>query len=74
MSTRPVAGGGGRGRWLFRRTDVTSEDDVRDLFAAAHAAFGLGGHRVQQRRHLSAEDDSILTTELDAWRGSRKST
>jgi NAD(P)-dependent dehydrogenase (short-subunit alcohol dehydrogenase family) len=53
---------------LFRRADVTSEDDVRDLFAAAHAAFGSVDVAFNNAGISPPDDDSILTTELDAWR------
>jgi NAD(P)-dependent dehydrogenase (short-subunit alcohol dehydrogenase family) len=53
---------------LFRRADVTSEDDVRDLFGAAHAAFGSVDVAFNNAGISPPDDDSILTTELDAWR------
>ena len=53
---------------LFRRADVTSEDDVRDLFATAHATYGSVDIAFNNAGISPPEDDSILTTELDAWR------
>jgi NAD(P)-dependent dehydrogenase (short-subunit alcohol dehydrogenase family) len=53
---------------LFRRTDVTSEDDVRGLFAAAHETYGSVDIAFNNAGISPPEDDSILTTELDAWR------
>ena len=53
---------------LFLRTDVTSEDDVRLLFAEAHARFGSVDIAFNNAGISPPEDDSILVTELDAWR------
>ena len=53
---------------LFRRTDVTSEDDVRGLFASAHEAYGSVDIAFNNAGISPPDDDSILTTELDAWR------
>jgi NAD(P)-dependent dehydrogenase (short-subunit alcohol dehydrogenase family) len=53
---------------LFRRADVTSEDDVRGLFAAAHATYGSVDIAFNNAGISPPDDDSILTTELDAWR------
>ena len=53
---------------LFLRTDVTSEDDVRLLFAEAQARFGSVDIAFNNAGISPPEDDSILVTELDAWR------
>jgi len=53
---------------LFRRADVTSEDDVRDLFATAQATYGSVDIAFNNAGISPPDDDSILTTELDAWR------
>ena len=53
---------------LFRRADVTSEDDVRGLFTTAHATYGSVDIAFNNAGISPPEDDSILTTELDAWR------
>jgi NAD(P)-dependent dehydrogenase (short-subunit alcohol dehydrogenase family) len=52
----------------FVRTDVTSEDEVRALFQ--HAADEHGGvHIAFNNAGISPpDDDSILTTGIDAWR------
>ena len=39
---------------MFVQTDVTSDDDVRQLYEAAHRRVRADRHRVQQRRHLPA--------------------
>ena len=52
----------------FVATDVTSEDGVRALFAAAHAAYGSVDIAFNNAGISPPDDDSILTTELDAWR------
>ena len=53
---------------LFLRTDVTSEDDVRLLFAEAQARFGSVDIAFNNAGISPPEDDSILVTELVAWR------
>ena len=53
---------------LFLRTDVTSEDDVRHLFATAQATYGSVDIAFNNAGISPPEDDSILVTELDAWR------
>jgi NAD(P)-dependent dehydrogenase (short-subunit alcohol dehydrogenase family) len=53
---------------LFVRTDVTCEDDVRELFAAAQATYGSVDVAFNNAGISPPEDDSILLTELDAWR------
>ena len=52
----------------FLATDVTSEDGVRALFAAAHTAYGSVDIAFNNAGISPPDDDSILTTELDAWR------
>ena len=52
----------------FQRTDVTNEDDVRLLFATAHARYGSVDIAFNNAGISPPEDDSILCTELDAWR------
>jgi NAD(P)-dependent dehydrogenase (short-subunit alcohol dehydrogenase family) len=53
---------------LFVRTDVTSEDDVAALFAAVLDAYGSVDVSFHNAGISPPEDDSILTTGLDAWR------
>ncbi len=53
---------------LFQCTDVTNEDEVRRLFAAAHATYGSVDIAFNNAGISPPEDDSILVTELDAWR------
>ena len=53
---------------LFLATDVTSEDDVHDLFGTAHATYGSVDIAFNNAGISPPEDDSILTTGLDAWR------
>jgi NAD(P)-dependent dehydrogenase (short-subunit alcohol dehydrogenase family) len=52
---------------LFVRTDVTSEDDVRALFEAARVTYGSVDIAFNNAGISPPEDDSILTTDLDAW-------
>ncbi|MFC5179740.1 3-oxoacyl-ACP reductase [Actinomadura harenae] len=53
---------------LFARTDVTSEDDVKALFRAAHDAYGRIDVAFNNAGISPPDDDSILETGLDAWR------
>jgi NAD(P)-dependent dehydrogenase (short-subunit alcohol dehydrogenase family) len=53
---------------LFQCTDVTSEEEVRRLFTAAHATYGSVDLAFNNAGISPPEDDSILVTELDAWR------
>jgi len=53
---------------LFVRTDVTSEVEVAALFAAALDAYGSVDVSFHNAGISPPEDDSILTTGLDAWR------
>jgi NAD(P)-dependent dehydrogenase (short-subunit alcohol dehydrogenase family) len=52
---------------LFVRTDVTSEDDVRQLFGTAHATYGSVDIAFNNAGISPPEDDSILRTEPEAW-------
>jgi NAD(P)-dependent dehydrogenase (short-subunit alcohol dehydrogenase family) len=52
---------------LFVRTDVTVEEEVGALFAAAVEAFGGVDVAFNNAGISPPEDDSILTTGLDAW-------
>lgn len=54
------------GRYV--RADVASEEDVANLFAAAHDAYGRVDIAFNNAGISPPEDDSILTTGLDAWR------
>jgi NAD(P)-dependent dehydrogenase (short-subunit alcohol dehydrogenase family) len=53
---------------LFVHTDVTSESDVQALFAAAIERYGAVDVSFHNAGISPQEDDSILTTGLDAWR------
>ncbi len=53
---------------LFVRADVTSEDDVRAMYAFARDAYGSVDIAFNNAGISPPEDDSILTTGLDAWR------
>jgi NAD(P)-dependent dehydrogenase (short-subunit alcohol dehydrogenase family) len=53
---------------LFRPTDVTDVNEVRQLFATAHETYGSVDIAFNNAGISPAEDDSILVTELDAWR------
>ena len=50
------------------RTDVTAEADVEALFAAAVETYGTVDVAFNNAGISPPEDDSILTTGLDAWR------
>ncbi|HEY0806044.1 MAG TPA: 3-oxoacyl-ACP reductase [Pseudonocardiaceae bacterium] len=52
---------------LFVRTDVTSEDDVRTLFDTTHDTYGSVHIAFNNAGISPPDDDSILTTDLDAW-------
>ncbi|MFD6099911.1 3-oxoacyl-ACP reductase [Nocardiopsis flavescens] len=52
----------------FVRTDVTDEEDVEALFAAARKAYGSVDVAFNNAGISPPEDDSILTTGIDAWR------
>jgi NAD(P)-dependent dehydrogenase (short-subunit alcohol dehydrogenase family) len=53
---------------LFVRADVTSEDDVRGMYAFANEAYGSVDIAFNNAGISPPDDDSILTTGLDAWR------
>jgi NAD(P)-dependent dehydrogenase (short-subunit alcohol dehydrogenase family) len=52
---------------LFVRTDVSDQAQVAELFAAAHRAYGTIDVSFHNAGISPPEDDSILTTGLDAW-------
>jgi NAD(P)-dependent dehydrogenase (short-subunit alcohol dehydrogenase family) len=53
---------------LFVRTDVTSKDDVDNLFETAFREYGSVDVAFNNAGISPPEDDSILDTDLDAWR------
>ena len=53
---------------LFVRADVTDPDDVEALFRAAKETYGSVDVAFNNAGISPPEDDSILTTGLDAWR------
>jgi NAD(P)-dependent dehydrogenase (short-subunit alcohol dehydrogenase family) len=53
---------------MFVQTDVTSEDAVRDLYQTVVDTYGAVHVAVHNAGISPPEDDSILTTGLDAWR------
>ncbi|GLX98123.1 3-oxoacyl-ACP reductase [Herbidospora sp. NBRC 101105] len=53
---------------LFVRADVSQEDDVVRMFATAFAEFGSVDIAFNNAGISPADDDSILTTGMDAWR------
>ncbi|MGP4110869.1 3-oxoacyl-ACP reductase [Streptomyces sp. 4N509B] len=53
---------------LFVETDVTDPDQVDALFRTAHEAYGSVDVAFNNAGISPPEDDSILTTGLDAWR------
>ncbi len=52
----------------FIRTNVTDPDDVRAMFAFANATFGTVDVAFNNAGISPPDDDSILTTSLEAWR------
>jgi NAD(P)-dependent dehydrogenase (short-subunit alcohol dehydrogenase family) len=52
----------------FVKTDVTGKESVDALFAFAHNAYGRVDIAFNNAGISPPDDDSILTTELDAWR------
>jgi len=52
----------------FVKADVTSDDDVRQLYEAAHEQFGRIDIAFNNAGISPPDDDSILSTGLDAWR------
>jgi NAD(P)-dependent dehydrogenase (short-subunit alcohol dehydrogenase family) len=53
---------------LFVRADVSVEDDVRRVYATARDTYGSVDIAFNNAGISPADDDSILTTDLDAWR------
>jgi NAD(P)-dependent dehydrogenase (short-subunit alcohol dehydrogenase family) len=53
---------------MFIRADVTSDDDVRHLYEAAHGQYGRIDIAFNNAGISPADDDSILRTGPDAWR------
>ncbi|MGP9784297.1 3-oxoacyl-ACP reductase [Arthrobacter sp. MYb211] len=53
---------------LFVRTDVTNEDDVKNLFATAKSTYGSVDIAFNNAGISPADDASILDTGIDAWR------
>jgi NAD(P)-dependent dehydrogenase (short-subunit alcohol dehydrogenase family) len=53
---------------LFVRADVTSESDVRAMYAAAHEAYGRIDIAFNNAGISPPDDDSILETGLEAWK------
>lgn len=53
---------------LFVQADVSVPDDVTGAFAFAHEAYGTVDIAFNNAGISPPEDDSILTTGLDAWR------
>ncbi len=52
----------------FIRTDVTDSDDVRAMFAFANSTYGSVDVAFNNAGISPPDDDSILTTSLQAWR------
>ncbi|NDL58500.1 3-oxoacyl-ACP reductase [Phytoactinopolyspora mesophila] len=52
----------------FVQTDVTSENDVANLFATAHGTYGSVDIAFNNAGISPPDDDSILTTGIEAWR------
>jgi NAD(P)-dependent dehydrogenase (short-subunit alcohol dehydrogenase family) len=53
---------------IYLRTDVTEKDQVDALFATAHDTYGSVDIAFNNAGISPPEDDSILTTDLAAWR------
>ncbi|MEV7965263.1 3-oxoacyl-ACP reductase [Sphaerisporangium sp. NPDC088356] len=53
---------------LFVRTDVTSEEDVSRMFETAFEAYGSVDIAFNNAGISPPDDDSILTTGIEAWR------
>jgi NAD(P)-dependent dehydrogenase (short-subunit alcohol dehydrogenase family) len=53
---------------LFVRTDVTSENDVGQMFEAAFETYGSVDIAFNNAGISPPEDDSILSTGIEAWR------
>lgn len=56
----------------YVKADVTSEDDVRTLFATAHERYGSVDIAFNNAGISPPEDESILETGLDAWQRVQK--
>jgi NAD(P)-dependent dehydrogenase (short-subunit alcohol dehydrogenase family) len=52
---------------LFVHADVSVEDDVRRIYATAHETYGSVDIAFNNAGISPPDDDSILTTGLDAW-------
>ena len=52
---------------LFVRADVSVEDDVRRIYATAEETYGSVDIAFNNAGISPPDDDSILTTDLDAW-------
>jgi NAD(P)-dependent dehydrogenase (short-subunit alcohol dehydrogenase family) len=52
---------------LFVRADVSAEEDVRRVYQTAHETYGAVDIAFNNAGISPADDDSILTTDLDAW-------
>jgi NAD(P)-dependent dehydrogenase (short-subunit alcohol dehydrogenase family) len=52
---------------LFIRADVSVEEDVRRIYATAHETYGSVDIAFNNAGIAPPDDDSILTTGLDAW-------
>ncbi len=59
---------GGSGVATYVHVDVTSKDEVDALFATAKGAYGSVDIAFNNAGISPPDDDSILDTELDAWR------
>ena len=59
---------GGEGLLTYVHVDVTSADDVEALFRTAHETYGSVDVAFNNAGISPPDDDSILTTGLDAWR------
>jgi NAD(P)-dependent dehydrogenase (short-subunit alcohol dehydrogenase family) len=66
----PEAGGQAaeQARGLFVKADVSDAEDVARAFAIAHEIYGSVDVAFNNAGISPADDDSILTTSLDAWR------
>jgi NAD(P)-dependent dehydrogenase (short-subunit alcohol dehydrogenase family) len=53
---------------LFVKADVSAAEDVAHAFAIAHETYGSVDVAFNNAGISPADDDSILTTSLDAWR------
>lgn len=53
---------------LFIKVDVTNPDDVQNLYAETHAAFGSVDITFNNAGINPTDDGSILDTGIDAWR------